>query len=66
MLLNCIDKINMITEEMYEIDIPILIEKDSATYKYNSFARGYHAYVNIWSPPIGEILIFKREPSNIE
>ena len=33
----------MITEEMHEIGIPILIEKDSATYQCNSFARGYHA-----------------------
>ena len=64
MLLDGINKINMITEEMYEIDILILIEKDSATYEYNSFARGYHAYMNIWSPLIGEILNCKREPSN--
>ena len=35
---------NMITEEMYEIDIPIYIEEDWITYEYNSFARGYHAY----------------------
>ena len=26
---------NMITEEMYEIDIPIYIEKDWITYEYN-------------------------------
>ena len=37
----------MITEEMYEIDIPIYIEKDSVTYEYNAFAWGYHAYMNI-------------------
>ena len=34
----------MITEEMYEIDIPIYIEEDWITYEYNSFARVYHAY----------------------
>ena len=25
---------NMVTEEMYEIEIPIIIEKNSATYEY--------------------------------
>ena len=49
---------------MYEIDIPILVEKDSATHECNSFARGYHAYMNIWSPLTGEILNCKREPWN--
>ena len=61
---NNTDKIDMITEEMYEIDIPILTEKDSAKYECNSFPRGYHAYVNIWSPLIGETLNCKRESSN--
>ena len=51
----------MITEDMCEIDISILIEEDSATYEYNSFARRYHAYMNIWSPLIGEILNCKRD-----
>ena len=35
---------NMVTEEMYEIYIPIYIEKDWITCEYNSFAKGYHAY----------------------
>ena len=46
----------MITEEMYEVEIPIIIEKNLATYKYDSFARGYHVYMDIWNPLIGEIL----------
>ena len=37
----------MIAEKMYEIDIPIYIEKDWVTYEYSSFARGYHDYMNI-------------------
>ena len=55
---------NMTTEEMYEIEIPIITEKNLATYEYNSFARGYHAYMDIWNPLIGEILKCKREPTN--
>ena len=56
---------NMITEEMYEIEIPTIIEKNLASYEYDSFARGYHAYIeDIWNPLIGEILKCKREPTN--
>ena len=33
-------------------------------YEYNSFARGYHAYMNIWNPLVGETLKCKQEPSN--
>ena len=32
----------------------------------NSFARGYHAYMDIWDPVIGEILQLEREPSNLK
>ena len=54
---------NMITEEMYEINTPIYIEKDWITYEYNSFAREYHAYMNIWNPLVGETLKCRQEPS---
>ena len=54
----------MIAEEMYEIKIPIIIEKNLVTYEYDSFASGYHAYMDIWNPLIGEILKCKREPTN--
>ena len=53
----------MITEEMYEI--PIFMDNDLASYEHHSFARGYHAYMEIWSPLIGETLSCKREPSNV-
>ena len=55
---------NMITEEMYGIDIPIYIEKDWITYECYSFAKGYHAYMNIWNPLVGETLKCRQEPSN--
>ena len=58
------DNSSMITEEMYEIDIPIYIEKDWITYEYNSFARGYHAYMNVWNPLVEETLKCRQEPSN--
>ena len=37
---------NMITEEMYEMEIPITIDKDLVTSEYDSFARGFHV---IWT-----------------
>ena len=55
---------NMITKEMYEIDIPIYIEKDWITYEYNSFARGYHAYMNMRNLVVGDTLKCRQEPSN--
>ena len=38
----------------------------STCIKVVSFVRGYHAYVDIWQPEIGEKRQLKREPSNIE
>ena len=32
---------------MYETEIPIIIEKYLAKYEYDSFAGGYHAYMDI-------------------
>ena len=29
-----------------------------------SYFRGYHAYVDIWTPLIGEMLLLRREPNN--
>ena len=49
---------------MHEIEIPIIIKKKLATCEYDSFARGYHAYMDIWNPLIGEILKCKPEPTN--
>ena len=55
---------NVITEEIYEIEISIIIKKNLATNGYDSFARDYHAYIDIWNPLIREILKCKREPTN--
>ena len=49
---------------MYEMEIPIIIDKDLVTYEYDPFARGFHVYMDIWNPAIGEILKCKREPTN--
>ena len=46
----------MISEEIYEIETPIIIEKNLATYEYDSFGRGYHGYIDIWNPLLGETL----------
>ena len=33
---------------------------------FNSFIGGYHAYKGIWEPFVGENLLLKREPTNVE
>ena len=49
---------------MYEMEIPIIIDKNLVTYEYDSFARGFHVYMDICNTVIGEILKCKREPTN--
>ena len=34
--------------------------------EFSSFIRGYHAYKDIWIPVPGEVLLLKREPTNIQ
>ena len=29
-----------------------------------SYIRGYHAYKDVWTPSIGDVLLLKREPDN--
>ena len=31
-----------------------------------SYIRGYHAYVDVWTPSIGETLLLRREPDNLK
>ena len=55
---------NVITEEMYEIEFPIIMGKSLATYGYDFLARGYHAHMDIWNTLIGEVSKYKREVTN--
>ena len=31
-----------------------------------SYIQGYHAYIDIWTPSIGETLLLRREPDNLK
>ena len=49
----------------YDIDIPIVVENTFSVLKHNSYIRGYHAYMNIWTPIIGDDnLLCKQERDN--
>ena len=37
--------------------------KDSSTFQCDSFVRGYHVYMNIWEPLVGECLKSRKEPT---
>ena len=39
-------------------------ESSETFIQLESFVRGYHAYMDIWNPAIGEELQLKREPEN--
>ena len=43
--------------------LPIVSDKASS-FSFNSFARGYHAYIQIWNPVDGEVLFCTRETGN--
>ena len=34
------------------------------TFQCDSFVRGYHVYMNIWEPLVGECLESRKEPTN--
>ena len=53
----------MITDKMYETEIPIIIENYLAKYEYDSSARGCHAYMDIWNPLIGEVFEWTKMES---
>ena len=33
--------------------------------RISSYIRGYHAYMDVWTPVQDEMLILKREPTNV-
>ena len=61
-----LSKEEMILKQMTgNIDEPLLIVIDEAIcFSFDSYARGYHAYMNIWNPADGEILVCTRETDN--
>ena len=47
------------------IDEPLPITIDKAnSFSFNSYARGYHAYMKIWNPVDGVVLVCTRETDN--
>ena len=47
------------------IDEPLPIDIDKAnSFSFNSYARGYHAYMKIWNPVDGTVLVCTRETDN--
>ena len=49
----------------YDIDIPIVVENTFSVLKNHSYIRGYHAYMSIWTPIIGDDnLLCKQERDN--
>ena len=59
-------KEEMIFKQMTDnIDEPLPIVTDKAnSFSFNSYARGYHAYMKIWNPVDGEVLVCTRETDN--
>ena len=46
-------------------NLPIIIDPDLERWYFKSYSRGYHAYMNIWIPLVGdESLICQKEKGN--
>ena len=43
--------------------LPIVIDKANS-FSFNSYARGYHAYMKIWNPVDGAVQVCTRETDN--
>ena len=56
----------LITEQIYDIAIPLNIDKDLAKLEHEPLARVYHAYLNTWVPLTGERLKSKRKPTRMQ
>ena len=54
----------LINEDMYDVTIPVSVMKDGSKFQCNSFVRGYHVYMNIWEPLVGECFKSRKEPTN--
>ena len=33
-------------------------------FEIHSYIKGYHAYIGLWTPTIGKVLLVKPEPTN--
>ena len=40
--------------------LPIVIDKANS-FSFNLYARGYHAYMKIWNPVDGEVLVLREK-----
>ena len=49
----------------FTASIPIQVDNNFSVFKYSSYSRGYHAYMNVWLPIIGDSsLMCKKEDTN--
>ena len=46
----------LITKDMYDVAIPVCIMNYGSAFQFESFVSGYHAYLKIWEPLLGEYL----------
>ena len=55
--------IEIMTDNIDE-HLPIVIDK-ADSFSFNSYARDYHAYMKIWNPVDGVVLVCTRETDNL-
>ena len=53
-----------ISNDWYEIPIPLPIRNDSLSFNYENFIGWYYVYMKVWSPLFSECLFGRKEPIN--
>ena len=54
----------LITRDMYETKIQVILDKNLIRFSYCSYTTGYHFYMNICSPLLREFLRCKKDVEN--
>ena len=49
-----IENVNLLDAILEGDEIPIVLDERLVRFSYDSYLRGYHAYMNIWIPLIGD------------
>lgn len=54
----------LITEDLFNAALPVVLEQDVLLFQYEPFSRGYHVSMEKWTPLIGQSLKGQTETNN--
>ena len=54
----------LISKDTHQVPFVLLIRNYTFSFDFENFIRGYHVYMKVWSPLLGECLFDKKKTSN--